>query len=170
MKSFKLKTILLTVLLCSSTYAFAHDDYVWQDSIEYKLSDDGNAEVCSAGKSIKTANIPERIKYTYKGKDCAVTSISKWTFDHCTSLTSVVIPNSVTSIGNSAFYGCSRLASVVIPNSVTSIGNDAFRDCSSLTSVNISNSVTSIEEWTFGLCIYNHRTTKTNQKYPSVNL
>ena len=22
----------------------------------------------------------------------------------------------------------------------------------------------------FGLCIYNHRTTKTNQKYPSVNL
>lgn len=23
---------------------------------------------------------------------------------------------------------------------------------------------------TFGFCIYNHRTTKTNQKYPSVNL
>lgn len=22
----------------------------------------------------------------------------------------------------------------------------------------------------FGICIYNHRTTKTNQKYPSVNL
>ena len=27
-----------------------------------------------------------------------------------------------------------------------------------------------VEELFYGFCIYNHRTTKTNQKYPSVNL
>ena len=53
-------------------------------------------------------------------------------FYGCTSLTSVVIPDSVTSIGQSAFYGCTRLTSVVIPDSVTSIGQNAFSGCNEL--------------------------------------
>ena len=43
-------------------------------------------------------------------------------------------------------------------------------NCSSLTGVDIPNSVTNIYNCVFICCIYNHRTTKTNQKYPSVNL
>ena len=54
--------------------------------------------------------------------------------------------------------------------SVTSIGERAFSSCSGLTSITIPSSVTIIENRTFYSCIYNHRTTKTNQKYPSVNL
>ncbi|MBF1634678.1 MAG: leucine-rich repeat protein, partial [Prevotella sp.] len=50
------------------------------------------------------------------------------------------------------------------------IGEFAFTNCSTLTSVTIPNSVTEIGEFAFTNCIYNHRTTKTNQKYPSVNL
>ena len=53
---------------------------------------------------------------------------------------------------------------------VTSIGEYAFYDCCGLTSVTIGNSVTSIGNYAFYNCIYNHITTKTNQKYPSVNL
>ncbi|WP_197715126.1 leucine-rich repeat protein [Prevotella melaninogenica] len=45
-----------------------------------------------------------------------------------------------------------------------------YFNCSALTSVTIPNSVTTIGEYAFAGCIYNHRTTKTNQKYPSVNL
>ena len=76
----------------------------------------------------------------------------------------------VTSIGGGAFSDCDYLTSINIPSSVTSIGIEAFSYCSSLTSINIPSSVTSIERSTFYFCIYNHRTTKTNQKYPSVNL
>ena len=83
-------------------------------------------------------------------------------------LTSVTIPNSVTSIGGGAFTD-NQLTSVTIPNSVTSIGERAFFG-NKLTSVTIPNSVTSIGQRAFRYSIYNHRTTKTNQKYPSVNL
>ena len=58
----------------------------------------------------------------------SVTSIAIHTFDGCTSLSSVVIPDSVTSIGGAAFDGCSSLSSVVIPDSVTTIGTNAFLD------------------------------------------
>ena len=76
----------------------------------------------------------------------------KYTFNGCTSLTSVTIPDSVTSIGGSAFYGCTSLTSVTIPDSVTSIGSYAFFNCSSLTSITIPNSVTSIGGFAFKNC------------------
>ena len=73
-----------------------------------------------------------------------VTSIGKWAFYGCNSLTSVTIPDSVTSIGDSAFSKCSSLTSINIPDGVTSIGKNAFQYCSSLTSVTIPDRVTSI--------------------------
>ncbi len=73
-------------------------------------------------------------------------------FYRCSSLSSVIIPNSVTSIGDDAFSECSSLTSVIIPNSVTSIGRHAISSCSSLTSVTIGNSVTSIGDEAFCGC------------------
>ena len=100
----------------------------------------------------------------------SVTSIGNGAFLGCSSLSNIVIPDSVTSIGNYAFSDCSSLSSIVIPDSVTDIGNDAFSHCSYLSNIVIPNSVISIGDRAFRDCIYNHRTTKTNQKYPSVNL
>ena len=82
----------------------------------------------------------------------SVTSIGYRAFYYCTSLTSVTIGNSVTSIGNYAFSGCKSLTSVVIPDSVTSIGDDAFAYCYNLTSIVIPDSVTSIGSDAFYYC------------------
>jgi len=98
--------------------------------------------------------IPDTVTYngtTYNITELKVVSYYG-TFENCSGLTSITIPNSVTSIGEYAFRGCSGLTSVTIPNSVTSIGNRAFYSCSSLTSINIPDSVTSIGEYAFYSC------------------
>ena len=82
-----------------------------------------------------------------------VTAIEEWAFDNCTSLSSIVIPDSVISIGEKAFYYCSSLSSIVIPDSVTSIGYGAFENCTLLNNVVIPHGVTSIESNTFYRCI-----------------
>ena len=96
--------------------------------------------------------------------------IGNITFKGCDSLTSINLPDSVTNIGDCALMGCKSLTNINIPNSVTNIGHAAFAFCRSLTNIDIPNNVTNIGEGAFQTCIYNHRTTKTNQKYPSVNL
>lgn len=66
----------------------------------------------------------------------------------CHELTTVDLSNNLkVRIGDEMFYTCSKLSKIVLPNNILEIGESAF--------------------WR---CIYNHRTTKTNQKYPSVNL
>ncbi len=70
--------------------------------------------------------------------------IYQYAFLECSSLTSIVIPDSVTAIGGSAFCYCGNLTSIVIPDSVTSIGYQAFWNCDSLTKVNYTGT---IDDW-----------------------
>ena len=115
-----------------------------------------------------------------------LTSIDDDTFNACTALTSIQIPASVETIGLRAFKKCSSLANITFEKGSilkdikggSKMASDymsidyygAFSDCSALTAIEIPASVESIGVAAFKYCIYNHRTTKTNQKYPSVNL
>ena len=59
----------------------------------------------------------------------SVTTIGKFAFSKCESLTSVTIGDSVTTIGYRAFENCSSLTSVTIGKSVSKIGKEAFKEC-----------------------------------------
>ena len=65
----------------------------------------------------------------------------------CTSLTGVIIPDSVTTIGYEAFSGCNNLTSVTFvgDSQLTTVGASAFSGCTSLTSLTIPDSVTHID-------------------------
>lgn len=46
----------------------------------------------------------------------------------------------------------------------------SFYNCPALEIITLPKTLKAVEKMVFRDCIYNHRTTKTNQKYPSVNL
>ena len=103
-----------------------------------------------------------KVLYKYKGdmpantniaiKDGTI-SISPYAFQKCSTLISVVIPNSVTNIGNNAFSSCSSLSSVTIGKNVTTIGGYAFAWCeNSLTSITLPENITSIASHAFYEC------------------
>ncbi len=103
-------------------------------------------EITGYTGSATNLTIPSKIDgYTVK-------SIGRAAFQHCYSLTSIVIPNGVTSIGDLAFLQCSELINITIPDSVTSIGSGAFSYCFSLVSITIPSGVTNISSETFEEC------------------
>ena len=81
-------------------------------------------------------------------------AIHKYAFLRCSSLTSVVIPNSVTSIGNDAFNYCDNLTSVTIGNNIKSIGDKAFYECYKLVEVYNLSSLDITKNWSNGYVGY----------------
>ena len=138
----KLKCLLILPLLVASLQAASVDD------LTFTLNGDGNGY--SVTDCLTSASGSLDIPSFYNG--LPVTSIDKRSFEKCTSLTSITIPNGVTSIGRNAFEDCISLSSVTIPDSVTSIGTDAFENCNSLNSITIPNGVTSIGSYAFKDC------------------
>ena len=146
------KILSLILALVATTTLWAYD--FQSGDLYYNITNSSTpytVAVSGAVSSITTATIPETV--TYNGTTYSVTRIGTCAFWDCSSLTSVIIPNSVMSIENSAFTGCISLTSITIPNSVTSIENSAFLGCISLTSITIPNSVMSIENPAFPGCI-----------------
>ena len=75
-----------------------------------------------------------------------------YAFTNCTSLSTIVIPNSITQLERATFQGCTRLASVSIPNTVGYIRDLVFQGCTELASIYIPDGVSLIESSAFDGC------------------
>ena len=122
------KFFLLLTLLCLSLSARAHDAEI--DGIFYNLdTDNKTATVTFKGDYYNSysgdVEIPETV--TYNGITYSVTSLGEDCFSHCSSLTSITIPNSVTSLGDECFADCSSLTSItMLPSTPPSTGSNMF--------------------------------------------
>ena len=88
---------------------------------------ENEVEITKGSKSASVVIIPKQVRIN--GTTYSITSIRSKAFYECTSLSSLVISNSVVSIGEDAFWGCSDLASLVFGKNVSEIGNYAFANC-----------------------------------------
>ena len=112
--------------------------------MKFELNEERNGYTLVSSDDVPTVDIPRE----YDGKP--VTRIENGAFAHCTSLTSITIPNSVMYISRGAFRDCASLTSVTIGNGVTSISSYAFYGCASLKSVYYDGDKASWDKITFG--------------------
>ncbi len=76
--------------------------------LSWEVTSDNEITIVDVVSGVTNIVIPEKIE----GKP--VTAISECAFYNCTSLKSIVIPNSVTSIGKCAFSGCASLENIEV--------------------------------------------------------
>ena len=136
----------MLMMALSVNGAVAEDDALRSGDYQYRVLEDGTAEITHYFGRDSVVHIPE----TLGGK--TVTSIRDVAFAWCSSLTTIELPDSVTSIGEYAFSRCRSLTSIELPDSVTSIGDQAFAWCRALTSIELPDSVTSIGDQAFWGC------------------
>ena len=74
------------------------------------------------------------------------------TFNGCSALSSIELPESLEKIEYNAFDDCSALKSIVIPDKVTYIGEGAFLFCTGLQEAYIGDGVTEIAAKAFAEC------------------
>lgn len=107
----------------TSTYGLFNTDtgeniYTWDELIDYEyLALEGTT--LSAGE-----NYLRLSGDLYVDND--VIDIADNTFNSCSGLVSVILPEGLKTIGKRAFSSCSSLDTIVIPSSLTTIGQEAF--------------------------------------------
>lgn len=129
---------LFSLPLLASLLSFSLQAQTPTDNIFYNLDEKTKtAEVTnSADKYSGDISIPEKI--ILNDTEYTVTSIGKEAFKDCTSLTNIILPNSITKIDEAAFSGCSALTTVTImSNVIDNIGTLAFNNCSALNTIYI---------------------------------
>lgn len=120
-------------------YAFSGCSSLMNVTIPKNVTDIG-AEAFKDCTALKSITIPYGVRaigtiQTDTGLNGNRCNPCEGAFQGCSSLTSIVLPDSLEYIGDRAFSGCSSLASIEIPDSVKEIGMYPFANCSAISSV-----------------------------------
>ena len=137
-----MRKFLLTVLSCLAFCFALAQETATIDGIKYSLYNNGEAMIMVQDESLAgDIVIPEKV--SYNGTDYTVTSADYGAFSP-TSITSIVLPNSITSLGWFCFKNCSSLKSITLPDGITSLSNNCFEGCSGLTFITLPDNITSL--------------------------
>ncbi len=128
-------TFVFVIGLCAAVPVTANAASV--DDLKFELNEDGKSYSVSA----KNTNIKGElvIPNTYNG--LPVTTVAEEGFMFCSSLTSIIIPDSIEVIEDYGFYSCSSVDSLELPKNLKKIGRSAFYSWHKLPSVTIPASV-----------------------------
>lgn len=121
----------------------------------YQLSDDGASYYVANLGTCTDAEVV--IPKVYNGK--IVTAMGPGALlssneqlngnDNNTTITTVVLPDTIKSIGIAAFAYCTALKTIVLPENLEAIDMYAFMGCSSLETIIVPDSVTNLAEYAF---------------------
>ena len=172
----------LAALILLFAFAAPAEETLTSGDWDYRLLDDGTAEITKYNGEAKTLEIPSEID------GYAVTSLGDGAFRNC-GITAVKIPDSVTNTGVNPFISCTKLTKISvspdngalavingvlfskpdrrvicypcafaaeaysIPEGIKTIGSGAFYGCENLVSVTIPASVTFIDNGAFYSCV-----------------
>ena len=98
---------------------------ITEDELKEAFIDERGVKYSKDGRKLLEA--PKELRGGYSVKE-GTRIICNKAFSTCTSLTSIVIPNSVVSIGDGAFSGCLLLEYISIPKSVICLNGNPFSD------------------------------------------
>lgn len=115
---------------------------------------------CTSLESISLPCIKESLEHLFYEVPASLksvtvlngTCIKSDTFEDCSSLTSITLPDSITTIEEGAFRGCAGLEEITLPDGIISIESAAFEGCTGLKSFVIPDGVSLIENSTFEGC------------------
>lgn len=154
MKQTLQKLLIAIAGLLVSTNAFAYDFVV--GGIYYtKLSDGFSVEVSKKTSGYTTSGytgdivIPEKV--SYDGLSYNVISIGNKAF-YKSSVTSVILPQTIINIDNQCFEGCRTLQNINIPSNITNLGSSAFKNCIALKEISIPRGISTLYLGTFYGC------------------
>ena len=106
-----------------------------------------NLLTCTIGKTvtiIPNSFLNEATSLTDVILPNSVTTIEAYAFNHCTSLSNIKLSDDLLFIGENAFNGCSSLKSMIIPGKVESINEKSFEGCSSLNEIKLDDGDTEL--------------------------
>lgn len=103
--------------------------------MQYFLDTEGNAVISGYTGSSRNVVVPDKIGSAY------VIAIGRNAFANCTSLQTVVLPDTVHSIEYAAFLGCKNLSKISFGSGLRFIDGRAFEDCYSLKELVIPDTV-----------------------------
>ena len=154
---------------------FAFNDTPWYDTISDEFAVIGDGILIKYGGAGGNVTIPEGVKCivsAFRGKtdvtgiefgSSVLAEIGYGSFDGCTGLHTVVIPDSVKKIGIGSFANCTSLEEVTLGSGVMEIGQSAFLSCDAIAKVKYTGSESDWEKLSIGEG--NERLTEAKREY-----